>query len=251
MGEPYSLPTLIESLNQDIDHKLKTVREAMAHPVSKGDGSENTWLEMLKTYLPRRYQADRAFVIDSKNQCSEQIDVVVYDRQYTPLIFHYAGQIIIPAESVYAVFEVKQELNKGYITDAQDKVASVRRLHRTSLPPPHAGGQVDKAKPPPRILGGILALESDWTPPLGPSLQEALRGSEERRLDLGCAARHGYFEYIEAKRGYWIKEGPMPTTSFLFSFITRLQGMGTAPMIDLTRYTKWIAEKETITPTPD
>ena len=44
---------------------------------------------------------------------SEQIDVVVFDRQYSPFIFNYEGQTIIPAESVYAVFEAKQTVNAG------------------------------------------------------------------------------------------------------------------------------------------
>ena len=38
----------------------------------------------------------------------------------------------IPAESVYAVFEVKQDV-KGYIDYAAQKVESVRRLKRTSI----------------------------------------------------------------------------------------------------------------------
>jgi hypothetical protein len=38
----------------------------------------------------------------------------------------------IPAESVYAVFEVKQDV-KGNIDYAAQKVESVRRLKRTSI----------------------------------------------------------------------------------------------------------------------
>ena len=102
--------------------------------------SENVWLDLLNTYLPKRYQAAKAHVVDSNGTFSDQIDVVVYDRQYSPFIFRYEEQTIIPAESVYAVFEAKQTLNKEHIEYAREKVASVRRLHRTSLPIPHAGG---------------------------------------------------------------------------------------------------------------
>jgi Domain of unknown function (DUF6602) len=52
-----------------------------------------------------------AHVVDSGGKFSEQIDVVVYDRQYSPLIFEIEGEKVIPAESVYAAFEAKQTMN--------------------------------------------------------------------------------------------------------------------------------------------
>src|ERR1039458_5234131 len=126
----WSLPRLLEKLHDDIEHRLATVREAFEHSVTKGDASEHVWLEFLKIYLPERYRAEKAHVVDSKGVFSQQIDVVVFDRHYSPLIFNYEGQIIIPAESVYAVFEAKQSLNAAHVEYAQKKVASVRRLRR-------------------------------------------------------------------------------------------------------------------------
>ena len=107
----WSLPELLKNLHKDIEGKLSIVRSSFAHPGAKGDGSENVWLELLNTYLPKRYQAANAFVVDSDGVFSDQIDVVVFDRQYSPFVFHYEKQVIIPAESVYAVFEAKQTLN--------------------------------------------------------------------------------------------------------------------------------------------
>ena len=118
----------------------KSPARASLIPVAKGDASEKAWLELLQTYLPERYQAETAHVVDSEGVFSEQIDIVVFDRQYSPFIFNYQGQKIIPAESVYAAFEAKQSIDADQVAYAQKKVASVRRLHRTSLPIPHAGG---------------------------------------------------------------------------------------------------------------
>ena len=95
---------------------------------------------LLEKYLPKRYQAATAHIVDSQGNFSQQIDVVVFDRQYSPFIFNYEGQTIIPAESVYGVFEAKQSVNARMVAYAQEKVASVRRLRRTSLPIPYAGG---------------------------------------------------------------------------------------------------------------
>ena len=91
------------------------------------------WLDLLQSYLPQRYQAATAHVVDCEGKLSDQIDVVVFDRQYSPFIFKYEGQTIVPAESVYAAFEAKQTVNAALVQYAQDKVASVRRLRRTSL----------------------------------------------------------------------------------------------------------------------
>ena len=152
---------------------------ASATPTTKGDASEKVWLELLQTYLPQRYQAANAHVVDSKGIFSDQIDVVIFDRQYSPFIFHYQDQTIIPAESVYAVFEAKQSINAEHVEYAQKKVASVRRLHRTSLPIPYAKGTYPP-KPLIPILGGILTFESDWSPAFGQALSDALIGGDGR-----------------------------------------------------------------------
>ena len=129
----WSLPILLANLHDDIQNRLQIARKSFAHPGTKGDASEQVWLEMLHTYLPERYQVAKAHVVDSNGVFSEQIDVVVFDRQYSPFIFQYQGQTIVPAESVYAVFEAKQTINADHVAYARSKVATVRRLHRTSM----------------------------------------------------------------------------------------------------------------------
>ena len=135
----WSLEQLLAGLHDDIQQRLETVRKSFGHPGTKGDASESVWLELLNKYLPERYRAATAHVVDSEGKFSEQIDAVIFDRQYSPFIFHYEGQVIIPAESVYAVFEAKQTSNADQVAYAQKKVASVRGLHRTSLPIPYGG----------------------------------------------------------------------------------------------------------------
>lgn len=235
----WSLPTLLSGLHDDIQQKLAISRCSFGHPGTKGDASEAVWLELLQKYLPTRYRAASAHVVDSHGHFSNQIDVVVFDRQYSPFIFDYQGQIIIPAESVYAVFEAKQAINAEQVTYAHKKVASVRNLHRTSLPIPHAGG-VYPAKPLQPILGGLLTFESDWSPGLGDPLREALKDrSEPERLDLGCVAAHGIFEC--AKGGeVTLTTIAKPATAFLFELIARLQEMATVPMIDVRAYAAWL-----------
>lgn len=235
----WSLSQLLAGLHDDIEHRLAAARQLFGHPGTKGDASERVWLELFQQYLPLRYRAEKAHVVDSKGVFSEQIDVVVFDRQYSPFIFQYEGQIIIPAESVYAAFEAKQTINADLIDYAQKKVASVRRLHRTSLPIPYAGGTYPP-KPLSPILGGILTLESDWNPPLGEPLTTALAKNPEGRLDLGCVAAHGMFG-CDADGCLSITSQGKPATAFLLELIARLQTGATVPMIDTRAYARWLA----------
>lgn len=235
----WSLEKILANVHNDIERRLAAVRESFAHTTTKGDASENVWLELFQRYLPKRYQAERAHIVDSNGAFSQQIDVVIFDRQYSPFIFDFEGQKILAAESVYAVFEAKQTATLEYVTAAQDKVQSVRRLHRTSLPIPHAGGTY----PPkllPHILGGLLTFESDWSPPLGESLQKALEsGVGERGLDIGCIAAHGLFSCDSA--GCVTSESkPKAATAFLLELIARLQSSATVPMIDVRAYARWL-----------
>lgn len=240
--ENWSLAKLLEGLHDDIHQRLDTARKTMAHPVSKGDASEKIWLELFQKYLPERYQAEKAYVVDSNGNFSQQIDVVIFDRQYSPFIFRFEGETIVPAESVYAVFEAKQTINADLVRYAQEKVQSVRKLHHTSLPIPHAGG-VYPAKSPIHILGGILTFESDWTPAMGESLKTALL-KDNGCLNLGCVAAHGYFHYDKGTQTYeFIKKGK-PATAFLFKLISQLQFSGTVPMIDVMAYSKWLSNVE-------
>lgn len=236
----WSLDKLLESLHDDIHQRLEISRKAFAHSVAKGDATEAVWLELLKKYLPERYQAERAFVVDSKGVFSQQIDVVIFDRQYSPFIFKYQEQNIVPAESVYAVFEAKQSVNLEQVKYAQEKIESVRQLYKTSLPIPHAGGTYPP-KPPIPIYGGILAFESDWTPPMGQPLIDALNSTDANsRLDIGCIAAHGYFSYDSFTTTYDFITGNKPATAFLFKLISQLQFSGTVPMIDVLAYSKWL-----------
>lgn len=235
------LKTMFLSLQKCLEANLSASRNSIEHPGSKGDASENSWLSMLQEHLPNRYQVDKAFVIDSDGNISDQIDIVIYDRQYTPLLYNKHTQIHVPAESVYAIFEVKQELNKDYIEYAGKKISSVRRLKRTSTSFVDGG----KSKSPRdlfRILGGILTLSSRWTPAFGDSLKDALKTlSVEEQIDLGCVIQNGAFEVTYNQDGTINFQQSNPELTFIYFLIRlldRLQKLGTVSAIDYSEYSK-------------
>ncbi len=239
----WSLPEILAGLHDDIQQRLVTVRKTFNHSGTKGDASEDVWRELLSKYLPRRYQTEKAHVVDSEGNFSDQIDIVVFDRQYSPFIFDFQDQIIVPAESVYAVFEVKQSANTKFVEYAKKKVASVRKLHRTSLPIPYAKG-VYPPKPLIPILGGILTVESDWSPAMGKPLADLLENAiDEETLNIGCFATHGYFYQNENSKDINYVNCDKSATAFLFRLISHLQFSGTVPMIDVQAYAKWLTDE--------
>jgi hypothetical protein len=235
----WALPDLMKGLHDKVWHDLQTARSALGHSGAKGDGSENVWRTLFRTYLPVRYAADKATIMDSKGQFSGEIDVVLYDRQYTFLIFEFEGVKVVPVEAVYAVFESKQEINAEFVAYAQNKAASVRRLYRTSAEVMTIEG-LRRATPQP-ILAGFLAFENGWMSDAADDyLQKALlKDQGDGRLDLGCVAAYGTFGCEGAGCQTSVKHDKA-VTSFLLDLITKLQKIGTAPAIDMTAYAAWL-----------
>ena len=236
MSADWSLPNLLATLHDSIEGDLRRARETLAHPTEKGHASEAIWIEMLNKHLPRRYEARKAHVVDSTGAFSEQIDVVIHDRQYSPLVFTFKDSFVVPAGSVYAAFEAKQDMTADHIAYAQGKVASVRRLHRTSVPVPTVDG-TKPPKEPGHILGGLLTLACPWKPPVGDTMRGHL-GNDigQGRLDLGCVADSGLFAFDTTQQAYQLDATLRPATRFIFELIARLQEMATVPMLDVRAY---------------
>ena len=228
---------LITALQERLSISLKTTRAAVPHSVAKGNATELNWLNMLQEHLPYRYRANKAFVIDSNGDSSEQIDIVIYDRQYTPPLYNKDEQLYIPAESVYAVFEVKQEINKEIVEYAGAKAESVRRLTRTNAPIIHAGGKFEPRLLFP-IMGGILAYESSWKPLFGDPFYSALASlPAEQRIELGYVVTSGFFDvtYNDSMTVNTFGSN-LGLAYFLFRLLECLQSLGTVPAIDYSKY---------------
>lgn len=210
------------------------------HPVPTGAATENQWIEFLNRYLPRRYAASSAFVISAGGRCSRQIDIAIYDRLYSPMLFPHESGLHIPAESVYAVFEVKQLLSPDTLKDAAEKAASVRALRRTSVPVVSAGS-VRPAIVPQDILAGILAVRSSWRRRFQEKVTRAIENSpDQRRLDFGCALLAGAFEFLPQDETYSIHFSPAQESLvfFFIRLVERLRALGTAPAADLMEYAR-------------
>lgn len=238
MMNKIDIKSLFKGMQEQMLAALRT-QEHIKHPCAKGDATENNWLDWLKNYLPKRYTADSAFVIDNQGNVSEQIDIVIYDTQYSPLVFNQNGALYVMAESVYAVFEVKPELNKEYIIYAGKKVESVRNLKRSSAPIVYSTGTMP-AKPLHRILGGILTTRSGWKNPVDSLDKNLVALHNDQRLDIICCLNNSAYvvEYFQDKVRLKANKNDEILIYTFLELLLMLQRIGTAPAIDLMLYAK-------------
>ena len=238
------LGELYESLHDDLEAALASRRRAHKNAEMKGDAAEQVWIDLLVEHLPHRYRVGKGFVIDPDGRESEFIDVIIYDRQYTPAVFARGSQLYVPAESVYAVLEAKQELTRAHLIYAGKKAASVRRLRRTSATIVHAGGRYEgkEKREPFRIVAGLLTYKSSWMPAFGNPFEGAIGElANNHQLDFGLAAADGYFEVQYAENANpTIKVYPKKRAlaAFMMRFLAHLQTLGTVTAIDYNEYSK-------------
>ncbi|SFI18701.1 hypothetical protein SAMN05192551_10815 [Tindallia magadiensis] len=237
MTSKVNMRELFHGMQQEMTQKLNLLRKNVVHAPTKGDAVELSWIEFLATYLPNRYCVDTAFIVDNTGACSEQIDLVIYDQQYSPFVFCHAGVKYIPAESVYAIFEVKQTLNKRHIIYAGEKAQSVRALKRTSVPIVHAGGTY-----PPRpvfdIVAGIITTSSDWTPTFGRAFQKVTETLMPLQcLNIGCVLDGGSF-LLKPDETFEISSSEEALIFFFIKLFTQLQNLGTVPAMNIDLYSQ-------------
>lgn len=201
---------LFNGLQSQMNATLSTNRDFITHPGSKGDSLENAWIEWLRNYIPNRYSVDKAIVIDHEGNTSHQIDVVIYDNWFTPFIFSQNGFHYIPAEGVYAVFEVKPDIGdssdgKSNIEYAGEKIESVRRLLRTSTNMINSGRKFDP-RPLTKIIGGILCSTNSYTHKNNKTIEGHIKAQKGlKSIDIGCVADYGAF-FVDYEPSEEIKE---------------------------------------------
>ncbi|WP_226092658.1 DUF6602 domain-containing protein [Dickeya oryzae] len=253
--------------------QLLQSKSAITHDGIKGDVNESYFLDIIRQYLPERYSVDRGIVVNSKGHTSDQIDVVIFDRHYTPTLLNQQGHRLIPAEAVYAVMEVKPTIDASNLEYAARKAASVRSLERTNTTFRHAGGTGQGRLF--NIITGIIAIDVDWRDGFNSDAfknkLQSINQSEDnghKNLDCGLALNGGCFDFFskedekknkkneahQNKPGTEItgivktientqmdhltirnkEEGAL--ACFLFRLLRELQWLGTVPAIDWNEY---------------
>jgi hypothetical protein len=233
MVKKMDLSELFRSLQDEMLATLGILE--ISHPTAKGDFCELNWLKFFQEKLPKRYQAEKAFVVDSNGRISDAIDIVIFDNHFSPFLLNKNGVKYIPAESVYAVFEVKQDLNSSNLKYAMKKAKSVRQLYRTTMPINNAG-QMQPAKNLQAIIAGILTSRLKWVKNHEKQLQKNLRSADTKsELDIGCSI-DGLCFYRESKGIVVCDQKKNILVTFFLQLLNGLQKVGTVPAMDVLAY---------------
>jgi hypothetical protein len=239
-GQDYLHKSFIAA-QEVLKKQLELSRTSITHNGIMGEVNEKHFIATLRAYLPQRYQVSSAIVLDSDGKTSQQIDVVIYDEQYTPTLLDQQGHRFVPSEAVYAVFEVKPTINKEYLEAAAKKAASVRELKRTSIDIHHAGGVFPAIKLF-NIVAGIISIDVSWKDGLGSKFQKIFSGFEgDKHLDCALAVSGSYYDIYKfdpskVDETPCLFNGPSSLAYFLFRFLHKLQTLGTVPAVDWERY---------------
>ena len=125
----------IEESHQLLEKKLREYRNLISHPGEKGALIEQAVREELEHFLPETVGVSHGFVVDSSNEISKQMDIIIYDKLRTPRILVSRGAQIFPVEATYACGEVKTRLEISTVTgDCMEKCISYKCLVRKVLP---------------------------------------------------------------------------------------------------------------------
>ncbi len=101
------------------------------HGVTIGGFREEIWKSLFEQIVPKKYTVERSvFIIDSGGNVSNEVDLAIFDEQYTPYIFNYGKMKFIPIEAVAVVVQCKSTDLKP--EQLKEWVCSIARL-KTSL----------------------------------------------------------------------------------------------------------------------
>ena len=99
---------IVEQLNFNVDHGP-----------SIGGFREEIWKSLFEQIVPKKFSVERSvFIIDSNGHVSNEVDLAIFDEQYTPYIFRYGTLKFIPIEAIAVVIECKStHIDKESLTN--------------------------------------------------------------------------------------------------------------------------------------
>ncbi len=222
--------------------KLQLAEYSITHHGKRGDVAEKHFIEILQAYLPRRYSVDSGIVIDHRGNTSDQIDIIIYDRQFTPTLLDQHDHKYITAEAVYAILEVKPTFDKEYLDYAAKKAESVRCLSRTSVPYMN-GDKIFPAKPDIEIISGLISQKMSWADGFGETFKSNHRAYQNlQKIDCGLTADGHCFDVFSKDGDVFTNQGDNALICFFFKLLGKLQRTGTVPAVDWDSYANQLSK---------
>lgn len=127
------LDELFNSVSKRLKIEFEEQAKILGHPGEVGTGRENVLKSILTKYIPKRYFVDSGFVIDALGNKSKQMDIIIYEANYTPVFEIVEGKRFFPCETVVAVGQVRTKIgSRKKMRDCLNNVKSVKELDRSN-----------------------------------------------------------------------------------------------------------------------
>ncbi len=102
-----------EFVSHELLSKLAQVKSYITkHNPTIGVLTEEIIRDFLKTHLPKLVSIEQGFILNKNGNLSRQCDILIYDSQSYAPFFRINNIVVVPAESVLAVIEIKTTINK-------------------------------------------------------------------------------------------------------------------------------------------
>lgn len=87
--------------------------------------------KFLKLFTPQRLEFDSGFVIVPNDKPSKQVDIVVYDRNESPLIKSEEGQKFFPMETVASIGEIKSVVSLRLLKTELQNLVELKKMRES------------------------------------------------------------------------------------------------------------------------
>lgn len=218
-----------------------TLTQSIEHPGESGRARESIVRAFLRSFLPRSFDIDTGFVVDSRGRVSKQVDIVIYRVGYHPVL-HIGGVRHFMVESVVAVLENKADIRStAALKTALENIKSVKVLDRSAGGTNHfvldhlqKGPMIDPGNPRHQIWGGIVAQASLSRESYMGALKAWLSAEDYNvwpNIYVDVASFAMYYLSPAAQGGHRLSLWPHGADQF--GLTNPREGIGVSPLLDL------------------
>lgn len=110
--------SIADSFVEEFNDRVEQLSRLTNHPGSKGRFIELLLINLLRKYLPKKYDFSSGFycsINPELNEASQQIDIICYDHLNYPLFFNCNEIVAVSSKSVKGLIEVKSVMTSDSI----------------------------------------------------------------------------------------------------------------------------------------
>ena len=179
-----------------------------SHQGLTGHVREDSWIDFFRKIIPQKFAIEKSvIIIDSTGKVSKEVDIAVFDNQYTPYLFNYGNLKFIPIEAVSVVIECKStQFKKNQLKEWSKSIKSLKSV-ATGIARTINGGVIglnktQSATTPITILAGMFDAKEETIENVKNYFDFVIYYSNNKRDNQKSIKLVSFYE--EKKLGWWM-----------------------------------------------